>query len=1178
MQLKEILERRIVTLDGGLGTVIQSYGLSESDFRAERFKSWNGDLMGCNDILSITQPTIIKEIHENYLIAGADIISTNTFNSNSVSMEDYGLMSNVYEMNYTSARLAKEAAQRYSTAEKPRFVAGSVGPTSKTLSISPDVERPAYRNLTFDELTHSYMTQIEGLLDGGVDIILIETIFDTLNAKAAIEAFRRVTIEREKEIPLMLSVTITDASGRTLSGQTLEAFVISVSHAHNLLSLGLNCSFGAEKLFSPLSELSSYTDKYISVHPNAGLPDGFGGYSHTPEKMLKCVEPYFTNNLVNIIGGCCGTTPEHIKLITERAAKATPRKIEPKTNITALAGLEPLKITKEINFVNIGERANVAGSAKFAKLIKNENFEEAIAIVKKQVEEGAQIIDICMDDAMIDAKRAMGEFVRLLASEPEISRVPLMIDSSDWTVILEGLKNTQGKPIVNSISLKEGDNDFLMKAHTVHSYGGAVVVMLFDEAGQADSYERKIAIAKRSYNLLVNTGFPKEDIIFDPNILSIATGIAEHDTYGIDFIRACEWIKTNLEGVKVSGGVSNLSFSFRGNNTVREAMHSVFLYHAKKAGMDMAIVNAGMLRPYDDIEKELLDAVEDVVLNRNSGATEQMIDIASKFSTKKTEIQENVSRDEDVEKRVVDALVKGDTLHIVDDIEELYKKIGSPLIIIEQILMSGMNIVGERFSTGKMFLPQVVKSARVMKKCVEVLNPYMNTSETTTYKKRRVVAATVKGDVHDIGKNIVSIVLACNGFEVIDLGVMTPTQKIIDTARDMNCEAILLSGLITPSLTEMGHVISEAKKEGFVIPIMVGGATTSDIHTAVKLAPLYDSTVVRTSDASECVGVLSKLLSSEKEDTEKAIKLKYATLREKRIESEKISLDQARQNVKKYDFSNIVKPEKLGVTTFNDIKISEVRELINWTFFFKAWEIKGRYPQIFDDPQKGVEAKKLFDDATAMLDELETNETIKLRGIIGLYEACSEKEFVFIKTKKQSCSCCDTSKEVVTSLIFDRKLEKNSKNLSCADFIAPRKENIKDYIGTFAVTAGIGAEELAETYRKNSDDYSAIMLKLLCDRLAEATAEYLHYKVRTELWGYAKDEKFEIERLIKENYVGIRPAFGYPCAPDHSQKKVIFDLMSVEKEIGISLTENYMMTPASSISGVMFAHEESCYF
>lgn len=1179
MILKDILEKRIAILDGALGTMIQSYNLSESDFRGERFKRWGSDLYGCNDILTFTRADIIEQIHSSYLEAGADIISTNTFNSNDISMSDYQLEDSVYEMNYTSARLAKTLALKYSTIDKPRFVAGSVGPTSRTLSMSPDVERPSFRNITYDDLLLSYIMQIEGLVDGGVDIILVETIFDTLNAKAAIEAHRRVTMRRDRDIPLMLSVTITDASGRTLSGQTIEAFVYSVSHAYNLLSIGINCSFGAELMLPFLEELSSKVPYYVSAHPNAGLPDGFGSYSHTPEKMRETLKPFFDRKLVNIIGGCCGTTPEHITLIAEDAEKYSPREVSSIPKHTTLTGLEVFHITKEVNFVNIGERANVAGSAKFARLIREKRYDEAVEIVRTQVNSGAQIIDICMDDAMIDGVEAMSEFINLLAAEPDISRLPLMIDSSSWCVIEAALKRVQAKSIVNSISLKEGENEFLTRAHMIHSYGAAVVVMLFDEKGQADSYERKIEVAARAYKLLVSTGFPKEDIIFDPNVLTIATGIPEHDSYGIDFIRAVEWIKANCEGVKVSGGVSNLSFSFRGNNVVREAMHAVFLYHAIRAGMDMAIVNAGLLRPYDTIDAELLKAIEDIVLNREGASTERMIELAHGMTAEDKNPSEIKNRqDIAVSDRIVDALVKGDAEYIESDLAEQLISISSPLEIIETVLMKGMNRVGGLFADGKMFLPQVVKSARVMKRAVDFLNPYIKAENSgVAVAKKRVVIATVKGDVHDIGKNIVSIVLVCNGYEIIDLGVMTPSETIIDSAVKNGVEAILLSGLITPSLSEMAVVINEAERRGLTIPIMVGGATTSPLHTAVKLAPMYSSVVVRTSDASECVKVLSRLTSSSKNTTIEDINQKYGALRDGYQQKEMLSVEEARKNIVKLDFSNIAIPKTAGKTIIKNLPISEVRPLINWTSFFHAWQIKGRYPEIFNDPVKGVEAKKLFDDASAMLNEMESSGDITINCIVGLYEAQSVNETVFVFDKRKSCDCC-AAQSIAVPLRFDRMLDPKTKNMSCADFIAPRESGIRDYIALFALTAGLGADKVAERYVNEGDDYSALLVKLLCDRLAEATSEYLHYKVRTEIWGYASSEEFEPERLLKGDYRGIRPAFGFSSAPDHTQKRVMFDILNAEKEIGVTLTENNMMIPQSSICGTMFAHEKSRYF
>ncbi len=1163
MRIADILKERVLVLDGGLGTQIQSFGLNEADFRGERFKDSSIDLVGCNDILSITKPDVIASIHKSYLAAGADIITTNSFNSTMTSMADYGLTDIVYELNRASAQLARSVVDEFGCPLRKRFVAGSVGPTSKTLSICADVNDPQHRDLSFDELLSDYMIQIGGLVDGGVDIILMETIFDTLNAKAAIEAFRVVTSQKGLDIPLMLSVTVTDASGRTLSGQSLQAFLISISHAHNLLSVGLNCSFGADKLLPSLEELSSYSDKYISVHPNAGLPNGFGGYDQTPEQMVEAMEPYFARELVNIVGGCCGTTPEHILQIAARAASAKPRVAVPKEPVTTLAGLEPLHLTAELNFVNIGERANVAGSAKFARLIREENYGEAIDIVRKQVEDGAQVIDICMDAAMIDAKVQMGRFLRILSGEPDITRVPLMVDSSDWDVIVEGLKNIQGKAIVNSISLKEGEDDFTNKALTIKNFGAAVVVMLFDEKGQADSYERKIEIAERSYKILTKAGFAAHDIIFDPNVLTIATGISEHDGYGASFIDATKWIKQNLQGAKVSGGVSNLSFSFRGNNAIREAMHSVFLFHAKEAGMDMAIVNAGMLLPYDSIDARLREVLEDVVLNRSPQACEQLIEMASSFVEQKQTSQTVDNRSSmTTSQRVIHALVSGNTLGIQDDVLELYHSLGSPLAVIEDVLMAGMNRVGELFGQGKMFLPQVVKSARVMKQAVAVLEPFLQSEDGKQSQQKRVAIATVKGDVHDIGKNIVAIVLTCNGFAVEDLGVMVPTQTVIEAAKGV--DALLLSGLITPSLSEMATVITQAQNQGLSIPILVGGATTSDLHTAVKLAPLYDGMVIRCKDASDTTTLLSALLGSGQQELRQKIDAKYETLRQEHASKTNLTLEQARAQAPKLCFDNIVPPSKLGEHIIN-IDPQQVHELINWTMFFAAWQLPGRYPQILGDPQKGEQARELYSNAQKILAQIAQRAHIK--AAVAIYKASSHNETINI----------DCGTKGMHTITANRKLESASLNLSCADFVAPQGCGKDDYVGMFALTVQ-GGEQIEQEYKAQGDDYSAIMTRLLCDRLAEATSEYLHYVVRTQIWAYSKDEKFDPTTLLKGDFVGIRPAFGYSALADHAQKATIATILDIEQKLGITLTESYAMQPQSSICGLYFAHKEARYF
>ncbi len=1186
-RIREQLTERILVLDGALGTMVQQYRPTETDFRGERFRQWKIDLKGCNDVLVLTRPELIARIHREYLKAGADIISTDSFNANAVSLADYGLEDQVYEINYAAARLAKTEAARFALPDRPRYVAGSVGPTNRTASLSPDVRNPAFRNITFDQLYKAYHTQMEGLIDGGADLILIETIFDTLNAKAAIEAHRAVCLSRETDVPVMLSATITDASGRTLSGQTIEAFYISVRHAENLLSVGLNCSFGAALMHPFLKRLSDICEFPVSVHPNAGLPDGFGAYSQTPEIMARETENFMREGLVNIIGGCCGTTPEHIARIAENAGRYDPRKIPDEPfPYTRLSGLEPFVFSPEKNFVNIGERANVAGSAKFARLIREKKYEEALAVVEEQAEAGAQIIDICMDDALIDGEEAMTVFLNLIASEPEIARLPLMIDSSKWNVIECGLKRIQGKSIVNSISLKEGETEFLRRAAVIRHFGAAAVVMLFDETGQADTYARKCEVAERAYRLLTETGFPACDILFDPNVLSVATGIETHNAYGLDFIRACEWIKAHCPGAKISGGVSNLSFAFRGNNTVREAMHSVFLYHAIRAGMDMGIVNAGMLQVYEDIDPELLKAVEDVILNRDEGATERLIDFAAAVKTRGEKIKSGEERDDKlkwrekpVAERLSYALMKGITEFIETDTLEAMALLKSPIKVIEQPLMEGMNRVGHLFGAGKMFLPQVVKSARVMKKAVDVLNPYIEQGKASgTPSVGKIVLATVKGDVHDIGKNIINVVLSCNGYDVIDLGVMTPPEQIVERAIAERADVIGLSGLITPSLDEMATVIGMLEKRGVNIPVMVGGATTSPLHTAVKLAPLYSGCVAQTKDASQCAKVLSELINRARTGAEEAIRREQEILREKyrkdRAGQEFISLEAGRANKPTPDFSSITVPRNPGLNVWEELDLNEIRKYINWTLFFGAWDLKGRYPQIFDHPVKGEEAKKLFDDAQALLDRMIGERLITGKAIVGLFPARSSDETVILYSPDNG--------EEAGRLPLGRSLRKKQegdKNRSLADYIAPETSGKTDYLGLFLVTAGIGADTLARHYEEQSDNYSALMVKLLCDRLAEAASEWLHEQVRKKIWGYAPDESNEIETLFRGEYAGIRPAFGYPACPDHTLKKEVFRLLDVPVRMPeASLTENCMIRPASSICGMYFAHPEARYF
>lgn len=1175
------LGKRILLLDGAMGTLIQGYGLTEADYRGELFAGHNEELKGCNDLLSLTRPDIIADIHTQYLAAGADIIETNTFNANRISLADYGLESRVREINAAAARIARKAADAFTAKNpsRPRFVAGSVGPTNRTASISPDVNNPGYRAVTFDGLAEAYEEQIRALADEGVDLILIETVFDTLNAKAALFALMNVRKKTGKKLPVMISGTLTDASGRTLSGQTVEAFYVSVAHA-DPLSVGLNCSFGAEQMRPFVESLGRIASCALSMHPNAGLPNGFGGYDQTAAQMAAAVEGYLKAGLLNIVGGCCGTTPAHIAALAPLLSKYAPRKTEKQAPVTLLSGLEVTRIAPESNFVNVGERTNVAGSAKFARLIREENYEEALSVARSQVEDGAQIIDVCMDDGMIDGVQAMTRFLNLIASEPEIARVPLMIDSSKWEIIEAGLKCTQGKSIVNSISLKEGEEAFLHKAELLRQYGAAAVVMLFDEKGQADTYERKIEVAGRAYRLLTEHGFAPEDIIFDPNVLAIATGIEEHDRYALDFIRACGWIKANCPHAKVSGGVSNLSFSFRGNNALREAMHSVFLYHAIAQGMDMAIVNPSMLRIYSDIPADLLEVTEDAVLNRRPDATERLTAFAETMKGKAAEATEDKSkllwREAGVEERLAHALVKGITDFIESDTLEAYEKYGSPLKVIEGPLMEGLGVVGTLFGEGKMFLPQVVKSARVMKQAVACLTPYIERqrAEGNAAAAGKIVIATVKGDVHDIGKNIAAVVLACNGYRIIDLGVMVPAEQIIETAKKEEADLIGLSGLITPSLEEMAHVAALMEREGMTIPLLVSGATTSDLHTAVKIAPCYSGAVVRAKDASHGVKLVSDLLSASKERIVSELKTRQQELREEfaagREAKRLLSPEEAFSNRAKVDFSEIAKPSWGKKMVLRDYPITEIVPYIDWSAFFRTWEIPGRYPAIFDHPEKGAEARKLFDDALRILAQMGKSNTVRANGMVVLCPANSRREEIIVYT--------DNSRtEELMRLKMPRNREAGKEaNLSLADFIAP--EGTEDYIGFFALTAGVGAEELAESYKAAGDDYSALLVKTLADRLAEAFSEKMHEEVRRKLWGYAPGEKQPLDELLKGHYQGIRPAFGYPCCPDHSLKRIVFNALNITENTDINLTENYMMLPAASVSGMYFASEEARYF
>ena len=1182
---KEI-ENRILVLDGAMGTMIQNYKLSEEDFRGEQFKDYPSDLKGNNDLLNLTQPDIIRAIHKEYLDAGADIIETNTFNANAISMADYQMEAFTKEINIAAARIASEVANEYTlkNPKKARFVVGAIGPTNKTASMSPKVEDPGYRAVSFDDLVNIYYEQASGLLEGGVDIFLVETIFDTLNAKAAIYAIEKLMEESGKRIPVMISGTITDASGRTLSGQTVEAFMHSVSHI-DLLSIGLNCALGAKELRPYLAELASKSSTFISAHPNAGLPNQFGEYDETPEMMATQLKDFVDNEFVNIIGGCCGTTPAHIKAIVkmvENAKTHTPNERKPELN---LSGLEPLKIYKESNFINIGERTNVSGSIRFARLIREKKYEEALSVARDMVEGGAQVLDVSMDDAMLDAESEMTRFLHMLASEPEIARLPIMIDSSKWSVIEAGLKCVQGKAIVNSISLKEGEEAFIKHASQIKLYGAATVVMAFDENGQAADYDQKIKICQRAYDILTQkVNFPPEDIIFDPNILTIGTGIDEHNNYAVDFIKATTWIKKNLPYAKVSGGVSNLSFSFRGNNVIREAMNSAFLYHAIKAGLDMGIVNPGMLQIYDEIPAELLKLIEDVILNRRKDATERLIAYADQVKEKgNVEVKKDEWRGQSVQERLKHALVKGIVDFIEEDVEEARILYPRALEVIEGPLMDGMNVVGDLFGSGKMFLPQVVKSARVMKKGVAKLLPYIEQEKelnSESIEQPKILLATVKGDVHDIGKNIVGVVLACNNYEVIDLGVMVPANKILQTAIDKNVDVIGLSGLITPSLEEMVEVAAEMERQNFKVPLLIGGATTSKIHTAVKIMPKYSFPVIHVRDASKAVTVTSNLLSEENHEAfEKEVKDDYLKMVEKyndKKEDVSIDFEAAKQNKLKLDWSQYeaIKPKNLGIKVFEDFEVGELRKYIDWTFFFHAWKINGKYPQIFDDPIKGIEAKKLYDEAQLYLDKILNNNMLEAQGVIGFYPCNTVGEDVEIYSDEKRS-------KTVNHLRFLRNQQQKSEgysNLSLADFIRPKESGQIDYIGGFAVTCGIGIEKWVKQFEDDLDDYSSIMLKVLADRLAEAFAELMHEKVRKEEWGYDASESLNIQELLKETYQGIRPAPGYPACPEHSEKRTLFNLLEVDKYLQIKLTENYAMYPAASVSGYYFSHPESQYF
>ena len=1213
-ELTSAMRERILVLDGAMGTMVQRHGLEEAHYRGDRFKDWPSDLKGNNDLLSLTQPDIIRGIHREYLDAGADLIETNTFNAQAISMADYGLEELGYELNFESAKLARLEcdAMTEETPDRPRFVVGALGPTNRTASISPDVNDPGKRNITYDELVSAYHEQANGLVDGGADLLLIETIFDTLNAKAAIFACETLFEERERRWPVIISGTITDASGRTLSGQVTEAFWNSVRHAQPL-AIGLNCALGADEMRPYIAELSRLADCFVSCYPNAGLPNAFGEYDETPEQTAAIVEEFAASGLVNVLGGCCGTTPSHISAIATSAKGKAPRAPAEVERALRLAGLEPINVTDESLFVNVGERTNITGSARFRNLIKAGDYPAALSVARQQVEAGAQVIDINMDEGMIDGLAAMDRFAKLIASEPDISRVPVMIDSSKWEVIETGLKCVQGKPIVNSISMKEGEEKFIEQARLCRKYGAAVVVMAFDEDGQADNLKRRKEICAKAYEILTEqVGFPAEDIIFDPNIFAIATGIEEHANYGVDYIEATRWIKQNLPGALISGGVSNVSFSFRGNNPVREAIHAVFLYHAIQAGMDMGIVNAGALVVYDQVDPELRERIEDVVLNRREDSTERMLEIAGKFAGDGSKPEEVTQewRSLPVGERITHALVKGIDDYAEDDTEELRKEIsdrgGRPIEVIEGPLMAGMNVVGDLFGAGKMFLPQVVKSARVMKKSVAYLIPFIEAEKQpgdVERSKGKIVTATVKGDVHDIGKNIVGVVLQCNNYDVVDLGVMVPAQKILDTAKEEGADVIGLSGLITPSLDEMVNFAAEMERQGFDLPLLIGGATTSRAHTAVKVTPKYHGPIVWVKDASRSVPVVAALLSDEQRPKLLAdVKADYDTLRERHAAKQNdrpmLKLDEARANRTPVEWSGYrpPRPRLLAqqakdvcqgpgcdhqhgkvtqyVKTFHDYPLTELRKYVDWQPFFNAWEMKGKYPDILNNPASGEAARKLWEDGQTMLDRLIDEKWLRANGVIGLFPANAVNDDVEVYTD-------ESRTEVLTALRHLRQQGKHRDgipNRSLADFVAPKETGLRDYIGGFAVTAGLGGAEKIAEFRKELDDYSAILLESLADRLAEAFAERLHERVRKEFWGYAPDETLTSEALISEKYDGIRPAPGYPACPEHTEKQTLWDLLDVTENAGIELTDSMAMWPGAAVSGWYFSHPQSQYF
>lgn len=1190
-QLLGLLKERILILDGAMGTMIQSYNFSESDYRGGRFADWPSDVKGNNDLLSLTQGDTIRAIHLAYLESGADIVETNTFNSTRVAMADYDMEELSYEINEQSARIARQAANDIEAKYPSRacFVAGVLGPTNRTASISPDVNDPAFRNVSFDELAEAYTESIDALLKGGADILLVETIFDTLNAKAALFAIEQYFEDHGVRYPVMISGTITDASGRTLSGQVTEAFWNSVRHIKPI-SIGFNCALGAEELRQYIAELSRVADTYVTAHPNAGLPNQFGGYDESPEDMAMHIKEWAQSGFLNIIGGCCGTSPEFITAMKNAVSDCAPRQIPELSVACKLSGLEPMNITSDSLFINVGERTNVTGSARFKRLIKEQDYETALDVARQQVENGAQIIDINMDEGMLESKAAMVRFLSLIAAEPDISVVPVMIDSSKWEILEAGLKCVQGKAIVNSISLKEGEENFIKQAKTIMRYGAAVIVMAFDEMGQADTFDRKVDICTRAYKVLTEkAGFPPEDIIFDPNIFAVATAIDEHNNYAVDFIEATRVIKQTLPHAMVSGGISNVSFSFRGNNVVREAIHAVFLYHAIEAGMDMGIVNAGQLTVYDDIPEKLREAVEDVILNRTpengESATENLLEVASKYLDVDSEeaVKEAAEwRSWPVKKRLEHALVKGITEFIEEDTELVRQEVDRPLHVIEGPLMDGMNVVGDLFGAGKMFLPQVVKSARVMKKAVAYLMPYMEEEKGDVIASNgKILMATVKGDVHDIGKNIVAVVLQCNGFEVVDLGVMVAADTILKQARENNVDAIGLSGLITPSLDEMVHMAKEMERQGLNMPLMIGGATTSRVHTAVKIEPNYQGASVYVTDASRSVGVLTKLLDkSADNDYPQQVREEYAEVRERhkgrQSTKRQLNIDDARANAVEIDWNAEapVKPSFLGTKVLNDFSLEEIAPFIDWSPFFHTWELIGRYPKILDDETVGEHAQDLFKDAKTMLKQIIDEKWLTARAVFGFYPANSRVDDVVVYEDESRA----TQRAVLHHLRQQNIKPPGRKNYCLSDTVAPEGSGVDDYIGVFAVTAGIGIEEHVKRFEANHDDYQSIMIKALADRLAEAFAECLHKQVRTEHWGYAKDESLDNNDLIKEAYKGIRPAPGYPACPDHTEKATLFSLLNATEEVGIELTESFAMYPTAAVSGWYFAHPEAQYF